>query len=50
MMKKVQQINVGSQTVHVDAEIRCLLFVVKSSVFTDGLVGVIGSDLGGNVE
>lgn len=45
--EKVQQINVGNQTVHVNAEIRCLLFVVMSSVFTDG---VIGSDLGGNVE
>lgn len=42
----MKKFNVGSQTVHVDAEIRCLLIVVSCC----GLVGVIGSDLGGSVE
>lgn len=45
----VQQIKVGNQTVPVDAEIRCLLCVVLSSVFRDGLVEAMSSALGANV-
>jgi len=47
----VQQINVGNQTVPVDAGIRGLLCVVMSSVFRDGLVVEMSSALalGANV-